>query len=242
MSLNKNSNTYVFLFAALVTAIAGVALAVAATSLKPMQEKNIALEKKSAILSAVGFEGDKAEAAKAYDNYIEPKSVTPEGEVVKGTDPFDLVPEKQQKAAAKNPEEAKLPIYIFEKQDDKCYILPLYGKGLWGPIWGYVALERDLKTIRGVTFDHKAETPGLGAEITKEWFQKQFEGKHIREGKKFTSVNVLKGADNNLDAYSVDGVSGATITSKGVGKMLEEDIKLYLPYLQKQQDLKITKL
>lgn len=242
MSLNKNSNLYVFLFSAGVTAIVGIALAVAATSLKERQEKNIALEKKGAILSAVGFTGEKSEIETAYNQYITPKAVSPQGKAVEGVDPFELVPEDQQKLAQKNPEEAKLPLYVFEREDDKCYIIPLYGKGLWGPIWGYVAIEKDLKTVRGVTFDHKSETPGLGAEITTEWFQEQFANKKIRDQKQFTSVEVLKGTGNNLNEHSVDGISGATITAKGVDKMLREDIQLYMPYFKKAQDLKLSQL
>mgnify|MGYP006421962735 CR=1 FL=1 len=242
MSLNKNSNLYVFLFSAGVTAIVGIALAVAATSLKERQEKNIALEKKGQILSAVGFTGQKSKIETAYQEYITPKAISPKGKELEGVDPFDLVPEEQQKIAMKNPSESALPLYVFEKDGDKCYILPLVGKGLWGPISGYLAIEKDLKTIRGVTFDHESETPGLGAEITTEWFQEQFENKKIRNDKQFTSVEVLKGTGNNLDAYSVDGISGATITAKGVDKMLREDIQMYLPYFENAQNVKISKL
>ena len=105
-----------------------------------------------------------------------------------------------------------------------------------------MAIEKDLKTVRGVTFDHKSETPGLGAEITTEWFQEQFANKKIRDQKQFTSVEVLKGTGNNLNEYSVDGISGATITAKGVDKMLREDIQMYLPYFEKAQDVKISQL
>ena len=134
------------------------------------------------------------------------------------------------------PEERKLPLYIYtDESDKKYYIIPLRGTGLWGPIWGYISLEDDFNTVYGATFDHKSETPGLGAEISESPFQKQFEGKEIMEGDKFVSVNVWKTTFKSpLGAeHRVDGISGGTITSDGTGEMLKNCIAPYVTYFDK---------
>jgi len=126
-----------------------------------------------------------------------------------------------------------LPLFVYTKKDgSKYYILSAAGKGLWDVIWGCVALEDDLKTIAGVSFDHKAETPGLGAEIkdNKAWVA-QFAGKKIYdESGTYTSVYVRKGGAKDMN-YEVDGISGATITANGVSEMLNRGLKYYEPYL-----------
>ena len=108
------------------------------------------------------------------------------------------------------------------------------GKGLWGPIWGFIALKDDMNTISGAVFDHKAETPGLGAEISLDWFQEPFIGKTIFEGKNLVSINIVKGGADADDMHSVDGISGGTITSDGVADMLAERFKQYLPFFNKK--------
>ena len=108
------------------------------------------------------------------------------------------------------------------------------GKGLWGPIWGYLALEEDMSTISGAVFDHKSETPGLGAEISLGWFQEPFIGKTIFEGKEFKSITVVKGGAKEDDMHGVDGISGGTITSDGVSDMLDERLSKYLPFFNQK--------
>jgi Na+-transporting NADH:ubiquinone oxidoreductase subunit C len=133
-------------------------------------------------------------------------------------------------------EERNLPVYVGPKEDQKIYVLPVRGKGLWGPIWGYVAIEDDFNTIYGTNFSHQSETPGLGAEIANRPFQKQFIGKKIfDEAGKFVSVSVVK-KDVSPDAkHKVDGISGGTITSNGVDNMLKDVIGDYLPYIKKMR-------
>jgi Na+-transporting NADH:ubiquinone oxidoreductase subunit C len=111
-------------------------------------------------------------------------------------------------------------------------ILPLEGKGLWGPIWGYVSFKPDLNTIYGITFDHKGETPGLGAEINTSWFESQFKGMTIFESGGFVSVKVLKSNEQPIQNHSVDAISGGTITSKGLEKMLYDCLIKYEDYLK----------
>ena len=126
-----------------------------------------------------------------------------------------------------------MPIYISENDGIKSYIIPLRGKGLWGPIWGYIAIKDDLNTVYGAVFDHKSETPGLGAEINRPFFQDPFIGKTIFEEGVFTSILVIKGGADEGDNHAVDGISGGTITSDGVSDMLKERLEKYLPYFDR---------
>ena len=123
--------------------------------------------------------------------------------------------------------------------------MPLTGKGLWGPIWGYIAVKSDGKTVNGAVFDHKSETPGLGAEINTPKFMAQFEGKLLfDEQGNFVSIKVVKGgvANSNIKPpYGVDAVSGGTITSQGLEKMLEKSIQPYVPFLKELQNKTVTK-
>ena len=113
-------------------------------------------------------------------------------------------------------------------------ILFLYLKGLWGPIWGFISLEEDLNKVYGAVFDHKSETPGLGAEINRPFFEDPFTGKTIFEGEDFVSIKVVKGGAKDGDMHAVDGISGGTITSDGVSDMLYERLSMYLPYFKGQ--------
>ena len=230
MDINKNS--YTFSFAAIMVILVAALLAIAATSLKPYQDRNIELEKKQNILSSVGITTDRDGAEVLYNDYIKKGLVlNSEGEEVEGN-AFDVDLAFELK---KTPDEQLLPLFIAEVDSAKRYIIPLRGKGLWGPIWGFISLEADLNSIFGAVFDHKAETPGLGAEINQPFFQDPFKGKMIFEEDKFTSVSVVKGGAPDGDMHSVDGISGGTITSDGVTDMLSERLKMYLPYIKKMQ-------
>ena len=132
--------------------------------------------------------------------------------------------------------ERKLPVYECQKDGQKYYVLPLRGKGLWGPIWGYVALEHDMNTIYGAVFDHKTETPGLGAEIKENWFQKPFQGKQLYKDEEFISITVVKGGADASDIHGVDAISGGTITSKGVQSMLFDCLASYESFFAIKRD------
>ena len=196
----KASNLYTFIYASVMVIIVAAVLSFAATKLKPYQEKNIAIAKKLDILKSVKL-GDEVNDAPDKDSYIEelfdkyiPESlvVNGKGEVLSGIDAFDI---KIKEQLDKDPAEMTLPVFVCIKDNGVTnYIFPVYGKGLWGPIWGYIAMEEDLISIYGVTFDHKAETPGLGAEINRDFFMDQFKGKKIfDQSDKFVSVKVVKG-------------------------------------------------
>ena len=155
------------------------------------------------------------------------------GEIVEGVDAFTVVLKNEQK---KPLDQQYLPIFKAVPDDGKnVIIIPVEGKGLWGPIYGYVSLESDMNTIYGVNFDHKGETPGLGAEINTSEFESQFHGKKLFDNDKFISVQVMKGGAPEGDIHGVDAISGGTITSKGLQKMLFDCIEKYNTYLLKNR-------
>ena len=230
MDVNKNS--YTFGFAAIMVILVAALLSVTAIQLKPFQDRNIELEKKQNILSSVGINVDREDAEEKYSIYIKSELVlNNKGEQIDGI-AFDIDLGKELK---KGIDKQELPLFISEIEGKKRYIVPLRGKGLWGPIWGFISLEDDLNRVYGAVFDHKSETPGLGAEINTSMFQDPFSGKTIFEGEDFTSISVIKGGAMEGDMHGVDGISGGTITSVGVSDMLSERLNMYLPYFNKMK-------
>lgn len=240
-SVNKtNTNGYTIMFAVIMVIIVGSALAFAATSLQPMQYENIRQEKMQNILATVGVQSDRAGAEKLYNQYItEEIVINNEGEKVEGVEAFDIDLAKELK---KDASEQIFPLYVASVEGGQYYIIPLRGAGLWNAIFGYVALEEDVNTIKGVVFDHLGETPGLGAEITQVWFRKRFAGERIMDDEgNFVGVSVVKGyASTAKDDNKVDGISGATITSVGVSEMIQERLEHYLTYFQNETDAEVA--
>ena len=241
MDVNKNS--YTFSFAAIMVVVVAALLSIAAIALKPFQSKNVLLEKKQNILSSVGINIDREDADVQYPLYVKQELVlNANGEIVDGI-AFDVDLQKELK---KDKNLQLLPLFISEVDEKKQYIIPLRGKGLWGPIWGFIALEDDLNKVFGAVFDHKGETPGLGAEINRPFFEDPFAGKTIFEDGELISIKVIKGGAPKGDMHGVDGISGGTITSDGVSDMLYERLNMYLPYFSKvksemDNDLNISK-
>ena len=229
MDVNKNS--YTFIFASTMVIIVAALLSSTAIGLKPFQDSNIELEKKQNILSSVRINIDRNEADEKYDKFIKKELVLNNlGEQIEGS-AFDIELNKEIK---KDPKDQSLPLFISEIDGELKYIIPLRGKGLWGPIWGFIALEEDLNRVYGAVFDHKSETPGLGAEINRPFFEDPFIGKKIFERDEFISIKVVKGGAKEGDMHAVDGISGGTITSDGVSDMLYERLNMYLPYFKSQ--------
>lgn len=238
--MNINKNSYIFTFAAILVIVVGAALAIASEALKPMQQQNIKAEKMQSILATAGIVVERTEAEEAFNKYISDQLILDsEGEVVENSEyvafEVDVVNEyKSLEADARH-----YPLFVFNDGNEKKYIIPMAGKGLWGPIWGYVALDEDLNTIGGTSFAHKGETPGLGAEIAEPAFQDQFVGKKIfDEQNEFVSVRVVKGGiipDGGDVYHAVHGISGGTITSNGVDEMLDRTLNVYIPFLKKNQ-------
>ncbi|NQX82695.1 MAG: NADH:ubiquinone reductase (Na(+)-transporting) subunit C [Flavobacteriaceae bacterium] len=231
--MNRNSNLYTFIFAIVMVSIIASALAYTSTSLKDLQQINVNGEKKQKILATIGIEMSREEATVHFDEYITSMvSVKSDGTVEPSVNAFEIDLKKELKRDYDQKPQT-MPIYIAKKEGKTFYVLPLYGSGLWDAIWGYIALEEDENTVYGANFDHKGETPGLGAEITQGWFGEQFIGDKIntKEGE-FVSIKVVKGGAKVSDLHGVDGISGGTITSDGVTDMVYDRLEYYLPYFK----------
>ena len=229
------SNRYIFIFSSVMVIIVAVLLSLAATILQPRQAKNLEIEKKRSMLESIGVPATRKNSVELYDKYIKESFVLNyKGEQVEGIDAFNVVLKNEQK---KPLDQQSLPVFRATPDDsEKVIILPVEGKGLWGPIYGYISLRSDMNTIYGVNFDHKGETPGLGAEINTTEFESMFQGKKLFDEGKFVSVNVIKGGAAPEDLYGVDAISGGTITSKGLEKMLSDCLVKYNDYLLKNRN------
>jgi Na+-transporting NADH:ubiquinone oxidoreductase subunit C len=227
--MNVNSNGYTYGFATILVILVAVILASLAMGLKPFQQANITKEKKQNILQSIGLDVDRDEAEAQFPDFVTGQYVIQNGEVVSedATAAFNIDMAKAIKVAST---EREVPLYVAEKDGGKYYIIPLRGKGLWGPVWGFISLEADGKTVYGATFGHKGETPGLGAEIATDAFMTQFKGKSLDEAD-FTIYVVKKGKGMNPNS-DVDGISGGTITSDGVNDMIQDCLSAYKPYLE----------
>jgi Na+-transporting NADH:ubiquinone oxidoreductase subunit C len=228
------SNRYIMVFSVVMVVSVAILLSLTALLLQPMQQKNLEVEKKMSILSSMNVSSTKSDAVELYDQHIrESYVVDTEGKRIDGVDAFTVDLREEQK---KPLQEQYLPVFIAVADNgDTLHIIPLEGKGLWGPIWGYVSLKEDLSTIAGVTFDHKGETPGLGAEISTTPFESQFHDKHIFRDGKFVGIKVVKGGADPQNLYEVDGISGGTITSKGLEAMVHDGLIKYDKYFSQNR-------
>ena len=218
--LDTNSDVYAIIYSAVVVVIVAFLLAGVSSLLKPIQDDNIRLDKKKQILASLNIK-NVVDAAAEYDNVIKSDPVVNvSGNVVNENGGFEVANDAV--------EDSNLPLYIAEVDGERKYIIPMTGNGLWGGIWGYLALNDDCNTVYGVYFSHAGETPGLGAEIASDKFQSRFPGKQvINDGE--VALSVVKKVQN--DAVEVNAISGATITCNGVNAMLHDKIAPYKAYL-----------
>ncbi len=239
--MNTQGNTYTILYSSIMVVLVAAGLSFTALTLKPSQEKNKEIEKKQSILKAVhiGLDADQQNnkikyIEDLYSKYItESFLVDSSGNRING-DAFATDISKEVRKPLNN---RALPVFVsINNEGIKNYILPVYGRGLWGPVWGYVAVQDDYNTIVGVMFDHKSETPGLGAEINTPNFQHQFDGKKLFDDSKFVSVKVIKNQNTTKNPHAVDAISGGTITSNGVDQMLAECLSGYLEFFKTQKN------
>ncbi|MBL7471704.1 NADH:ubiquinone reductase (Na(+)-transporting) subunit C [Robertkochia sediminum] len=234
--MNRDSNAYTFIFATIMVIVVASALAIAATSLQPMQAENVRQEKMQNILTTIGIDVERAEAAEQFNKYItEQIALRADGSIDKDVNAFNIDLAKEVK---KPVEDQLFPLYKASVEGQNFYIIPLRGAGLWDAIWGYISLEDDVNTIKGAVFDHKGETPGLGAEITQSWFEERFKDEKIlNDNGEFVGVNVMKGysGGNNKDDNAIDAISGATITGDGVTDMIKDRLAYYIEYLKTQK-------
>lgn len=234
MAINKNSTGYIITFSVILISVTALILSSLFVALKPFQTENVKNEKRTFILKAAGVENlegkSKKEIEDLFNEKFDSKVVDYSGKEIEGESAFDIDPVKEYKSTKGQPKIRRYPLFIFE--GGKRYIIPMAGQGLWGPIWAYAALAEDKNTISGIIFEHKSETPGLGAEITKPWFQDQFtevEKTIMNDEGEYTSVAVVKGGVKKPQ-HQVDAIAGSTITSKGVSEMMERSFRAYMKH------------
>ena len=220
MKFNTNSNVYIITYSVVMVVIVAVLLSLAAIGLKPRQDANILNEKKSQIVKALGYD-----ATTSYDDVVaEAALLNAEGAVVENDTQkvFDALQSVKDSRDA-----GEFPIF---KAKDGSVVVPLYGAGLWGPIWGYVALASDMNTVKGIVLDHSGETPGLGAEITTAKHQAMYVGKTVFEGEELVGITLKKGGAAEGAMHEVDAITGGTKTSDGVSAMIKDSLASYKPY------------
>jgi Na+-transporting NADH:ubiquinone oxidoreductase subunit C len=248
MAKNTDSNIYTVLFAIGMVLVVGSLLAFTASYFNPTIILNKKLEKQQNILFAMGVnESTLTQNPDDINNFVPTNKVTAlfekyvtkhlviQGDVVTEDHQAYLIDLKKEKELAKNPSYTRrLPLFIGEKDGEKFYIVPMRGVGLWDAIWGFIALKDDLKTVKGVFFDHKGETPGLGANIKEPFFYQDFADEQIYDGDQFKGIVVAKGnadpKNEDKNDNEVDAIAGATITGNGVTAMIKKDLAMYLPY------------
>lgn len=249
------SNRYIFIYSSVMVIIVAAILSAAASFLKPYQERNIREEKVRNILASADIPSTKADAEDLFQMHIVKEivvdlkgdvlSVYENGKLQQGeVRAFEINLRKEQKIKEayllnESQKAPGFPLYVCEKEGKTYYIIPLRGKGLWGPLYGNIAFDDDMNTIFGANFSHDKETPGLGSEIATSEFADQFEGKTIFDSDmNFVSVKVVKGgvANSNINiSHGVDAISGGTITSNGVTDMIEDCLGNYIEYIKKQK-------
>jgi len=217
------SNFYVLSFMAGITIILGFMLSFAAASLKDKQDFNIEIDIKKNILSSLNIPTDKSvklsqnDIQNLYDEEITTLSIDASG--IKS-------------------DNGALTVYVAMNQMQPTgYAIPISGKGLWSTIYGYIALEPDGETVKGINFYQHGETPGLGGELEKDWFTSNFIGKKIYNSEgELVGITIIKGQvnRNNKNAiHQVDGISGATLTGKGMNQFIAHDLNIYKPFLDR---------
>ena len=228
--MNKQGNVYTIIYIIVLVVVVGTALAFTSISLRDRQQANADADKMRQILASVLENPEPSEIIGIYRGIVKESFVVNDrGERV-GDDAFGVNVAEQSKLPAG---ERLLPVYVCTLADGAVkYVLPVYGAGLWGPIWGYVSVDADGSTVYGAYFAHQGETPGLGAEIEKPAFSSQFQGKTLFKNDVFLPVAVVKAGQKPAgDEDYVDGISGGTITSKGVGAMIDNCLSPYAAFL-----------
>lgn len=242
---NTEKNSYTVIFAVVMVLVVGSLLAFTASSLKPTIELNEKFEKQQNILYAMGVNRNVEGSAvfvptdsvqDIFNKYIKDQMIIQNGEIKRDSSAY-LVDLKSQ--LKKELEDRQLPLFVGEQEGENYFIIPMYGKGLWDAIWGFVSLDENY-IVQGVYFDHAGETPGLGANINQRYFMDDFTGEEIMTDSEYTGITVAKGnndpTNERKDDGKVDALAGATITGNGVSAMINSTLKLYIPYIK---DLKI---
>ena len=220
MKVNTNSNTYIIIYSIVMVVIVAVLLSVAALGLAPRQQANMLNEKKTQIVKALGEDP----ATVAYDSIITKAVILDASGAVVSEDVAEVFAALNDLKASFAAE--RYPLFVATSG----VVVPLYGAGLWGPIWGYIALGTDMNTVKGIVLDHSGETPGLGAEITTPKHQAMYPGKTVYEGDAIVGVTLKKGGADKSNPHEVDAITGGTKTSDGVTAMISDCLNYYKPY------------
>lgn len=230
MKFNKESNLYTVIYLVVLVMVVGTALAVTSLSLRDRQQENADAEKMRQILASARITAPAGNVTEVFAAHVKAQPVYNSRGELTGDDAFDI----DVAAEASLPEsERRLPVFVCETDQGPKYVIPLYGAGLWGPIWGYIAFDADGATVYGAFFAHQGETPGLGAEIEKPEFCNRFDGKRFFKEGRFQPVAVVKAGQKPAGGEDyVDGISGGTITSKGVGAMIDNCVAPYQAFLK----------
>ncbi len=247
MSKLTDKNSYTILFAVIMVVVVGSLLAGIAQGLSPRIAENVRFEKQQNILYAMGINDNKGtsdvsfvpanEAAEIFSSNIT-KQLVFQGDATTEDPEAYLIDIKKEESRAKNEAnyQRRLPLFVGEKEGKEIYIVPVYGSGLWDAIWGFIAMDTDF-VIQGVFFDHKGETPGLGANIRERFFMDDFTGEHLMDDNgTYRGVAVAKGnndpANVRKEDHKVDAIAGSTITGNGVEAMIRKDVAMYIPYIK----------
>ena len=222
--INTNSNTYTIVYASVMVVIVAFLLAFVNSALREAQGRNVETDTKKQILFSLGIR-QAADVEAEFARVVKSDMlVAPDGSLSKYEGPFVTSYEKDAK------ENGRMHVFVCDIEGQTKYVIPVYGAGLWGAIWGYVALDADKDTVYGTYFSHASETPGLGAEIATERFQNEFKAKHVLQDHAVALGVVKNGKVEHAD-YQVDGISGGTITSVGVDAMLKSCLTNYVKFL-----------
>lgn len=232
MKLNTNSNVYTIAYASVMVIIVAFCLAFISDVLRPTQEANVANDKRGQILAALNIRDVKDVQAKFDEVVLQDIIVDVNGNVLEEKGGFDV---DSKDITAKDDAAKKLPVYVSKVAGDTIYVVPLYGRGLWGGLWGYLALKPDFKTVYGAYMSHEGETAGLGARIVETQFQEKFQNKVAFAAEDTTYNEVVLGCKKKVEnpASEVDAITGATLTSNGVDDMFKTSLAPYKQYFLK---------
>ena len=246
MAINKDSNGYTFGFAIAMVIVVGTALSLLAIGLKPYRDANGIQKKQLEILSAfLDLDAEKitrSNVAEKFDEYVnldEAVVLDRNGKIKEGVKAFDVDVQIEYKDKKLKDSDKNYPLFVAKKDGKKLYVMPIVGKGLWGPIWGNICLGEDMNTIEGASFGHKGETPGLGAEIAQKFFIDRWIGEKLSDDSGvFTKFEIVKDGSGGATEKKVDGITGGTITSKGVEEMANRCLAVYATYFNNLKNLK----
>ena len=227
MKFNTNSNVYTVVYASVMVIIAAFLLAFVTSVLKDKQDANVANDKRGQILSSLNIRNVEDVTGEYKKVILNDLVLDVNGTVLQEKGGFDV---ESKDITAKNPADKKLPLYVAKVNNDTIYVVPLYGRGLWGGISGYLALKKDFDTVYGAYFTHESETAGLGARIVEEEFQDKFKNKKAFADSTFQKVALSLSKKVEDKEHQVDAITGATLTSNGVSKMFLSSLQPYQKY------------